>query len=269
MALDKNSNSFTFAFAAVLVIVVGTILATLAVVLKAPQQANLKQEKMKAILMATGVMTSDEDMSLAPALFEKTITKRLVVSGIDGSIKSENSGVIDGANKKDAFNIELQKVYAAKVKPIKSKYKKDPATMVAKIKELDLNWPIYVAEVNGEVSYIIPMEGTGLWGPIWGYVTLAGDLNTIKGVTLAHKGETPGLGAEISTTKFQDQYLGKTIYEGDQYVSISVLKGGGGKGNPHAIDGITGGTITSVAVGEMFYRSLDLYVPYFNTVKAN
>jgi len=267
MALDKNSNGFTFGFAAVMVIVVGTILATLAVVLKEPQQANLKQEKMKAILMATGVMTADDDMSEAPALFEKVITKRLVVSSTDGSIKSEESGAIDGANKMDAFNIALQKVYAAKVKPIKAKYKKDPETMIKKIKELDLDWPLYIANVDGETMYIIPMEGTGLWGPIWGYVTLAGDMNTIKGVSLAHKGETPGLGAEIATPKFQDQYLGKTIYDGDNYVSISVLKGGGGKGNPHAVDGITGGTITSVAVGEMFYRSLDLYVPYFNTVK--
>ncbi len=267
MALDKNSNGFTFGFAAVLVIVVGTILATLAVVLKEPQQANLKQEKMKSILMATGVMTADDDMADAPALFEKVIVQRLVVSSIDGSIKSENSGSIDASDKNDAFNIALQKTYSAKVKPIKSKFKKDPATMIAKIKELDLDWPIYVADVDGEKLYIIPMEGTGLWGPIWGYVTLSGDMNTIKGVTLAHKGETPGLGAEIATPKFQDQYLGKTIYEGETYVSINVLKGGGAKGNPHAVDGITGGTITSVAVGEMFYRSLDLYVPYFKTVK--
>ena len=267
MALDKNSNGFTFGFSAVLVIIVGTILATLAVVLKEPQQANLKQEKMKAILMATGVMTADASMADAPALFEKTITKRLVVRGTDGSIKSENSGVIDAGDKKDAFNIDLQKIYAAKVKPIKAKYKKDPATMVEKIKELDLDWPLYVATVNGETVYVIPMEGTGLWGPIWGYVTLASDMNTIKGVTLAHKGETPGLGAEIATPKFQTQFEGKTINEGGQYVSIDVKKGGGTKGNPHAVDGITGGTITSVAVGEMFYRSLDLYVPYFNTVK--
>ncbi len=266
MALDKNSNGFTFGFSAVLVIVVGTILATLAVVLKAPQEANLRQEKMKAILMATGVMAEDDDMADAPAIFEQVIKKRLVVSAKDGSIKSENSGVI-GKDKADAFNVELQKIYSAKVKPIKSKFKKDPATMVAKIKELDLEWPLYVAEVEGKTLYVVPMEGTGLWGPIWGYVTFESDLNTIKGVTLAHKGETPGLGAEISASRFQNQYVGKTIFEGDKYVSIKVLKGGGGRDNPHAIDGITGGTITSVGVGEMFYRSLDLYVPYFNTLK--
>lgn len=267
MALDKNSNGFTFGFSAVLVIVVGTILATLAVVLKEPQQANLRQEKMKSILMATGVMNADDDMADAPALFVKTITKRLVVSSIDGSIKSEESGVIDGANKQDAFNITLQKIYAAKVKPLKSKYKKDPATMIAEIKKLDLDWPIYVANVDGQTLYVIPMEGTGLWGPIWGYVTLESDMNTIKGVTLDHKGETPGLGAEISAARFQNQYKGKTIFDGGKYVSIKVLKGGGGRDNPHAIDGITGGTITSVGVGEMFFRSLNLYVPYFNTVK--
>tara|TARA_R110002050_G_scaffold252628_1_gene390856 strand:+ start:13442 stop:14242 length:801 start_codon:yes stop_codon:yes gene_type:complete len=266
MALDKNSNGFTFGFAAILVIVVGTILATLAVVLKEPQQANLKQEKMKAILMATGVMTADDDMATAPAIFEKVIKKRLVVSAVDGSIKSENSGEISN-DKGDAFNIELQKIYAAKVKPIKGKYKKDPTTMIAKIKELDLDWPLYVAEIDGQTLYVIPMEGTGLWGPIWGYVTFEGDLNTIKGVTLAHKGETPGLGAEIATTRFQKQYIGKTIFNDGKYCSIRVHKGGGGAADPHGVDGITGGTITSVATGEMFYRSLDLYVPYFNTLK--
>ena len=266
MALDKNSNGFTFGFSAVMVIVVGTILATLAVVLKEPQQANLRQEKMKAILMATGVMTADDDMADAPALFVKVIKKRLVVSSIDGSVKSENSGEIS-KDKGDAFNIELQKIYSAKVKPIKGLYKKDPATMIAKIKELDLEWPLYIAEVDGKTLYVVPMEGTGLWGPIWGYVTFESDLNTIKGVTLDHKGETPGLGAEIAGSKFTKQYVGKTIFDGDKYVSVIVLKGGGGRDNPHAIDGITGGTITSVAVGEMFYRSLDLYVPYFNTLK--
>lgn len=266
MALDKNSNGFTFGFAAVLVIVVGTILSTLAVVLKEPQQANLKQEKMKAILMATGVMTADDDMRDAPALFEKVIKKRLIVNGIDGSVKSEKSGPI-GKDKDDAFNIELQKIYSAKVKPIKGKYKKDPATMIEKIKELDLEWPLYVAEVDGQTLYIVPMEGTGLWGPIWGYVTLESDLNTIKGVSLAHKGETPGLGAEIATTRFQKQFVGKTIFDNNKYCSIRVHKGGGGKVDPHGVDGITGGTITSTGVNEMFYRSLDLYVPYFNTLK--
>lgn len=268
MALDKNSNGFTFGFAFVMVVVVGSLLAITAMGLKEPQQNNLKQEKMKSILMATGAMSADDNMADAPALFEKIIKERLIVKS-DGSIKSTSTGEVKNGDAADAFNVQLQKVYAASVKPIKAKYKKDPATMLAEIKKLDLEWPIYVAELNGETMYVVPMEGTGLWGPIWGYVTLASDLNTIKGVTLAHKGETPGLGAEIATPKFQEQFVGKTIYEGDKYVSIEVMKGGGGKSNPHGVDGITGGTITSVGVGEMLYRSLDLYVPYFNTVQKN
>ena len=104
---------------------------------------------------------------------------------------------------------------------------------------------------NGEKVTIIPVQGKGLWGPIYGYVSLKSDMNTIYGVTFDHKGETPGLGAEINTTAFESMFPGKKLYEGDKFVSIGVIKGGAKAADPHNVDAISGGTITSKGLEKM------------------
>ncbi len=107
---------------------------------------------------------------------------------------------------------------------------------------------------------VIPVTGNGLWGPIWGYVALEKDMNTIAGIIMAHKGETPGLGAEIATPKYQANFVGKTIFEGDEFVSVTLRKGGA-KDPAHEVDAITGGTKTSDGVTAMLRNSLEHYLP--------
>lgn len=118
-------------------------------------------------------------------------------------------------------------------------------------------FPIFEA-ADGRV--VIPVTGMGLWGPVWGYVALDKDMNTVSGATFAHKGETPGLGAEIATPKFQARFMGKTIFDGDQFVSIKLRKGGAQDPN-HEVDGISGGTKTADGVTNMLYTSLGHYLP--------
>ena len=108
-------------------------------------------------------------------------------------------------------------------------------------------FPLFVA-TSGVVA---PLYGAGLWGPIWGYIALDTDMNTVKGIVLDHAGETPGLGAEITTPKHQAMYPGKTIYEGDAIVGVTLKKGGADKSNAHEVDAITGGTKTSDGVTAM------------------
>ena len=107
---------------------------------------------------------------------------------------------------------------------------------------------------------VVPVTGMGLWGPIWGYVALEKDMNTVAGVIMAHKGETPGLGAEISTAKYQANFVGKMIFEGDKFVSVTLRKGGA-KDPAHEVDAISGGTKTSDGVTAMLYNSLANYLP--------
>ncbi|MBF8247926.1 MAG: nqrC, partial [Bacteroidetes bacterium] len=86
-----------------------------------------------------------------------------------------------------------------------------------------------------------PVEGKGLWGPVWGYISLRSDMNTIYGATFDHKGETPGLGAEINATPFESMFIGKKLFEADKFVSIGVLKGGARDDDLHNVDAISGG----------------------------
>jgi Na+-transporting NADH:ubiquinone oxidoreductase subunit C len=130
--------------------------------------------------------------------------------------------------------------------------------------------PLYESTANGKHLYIIPVSGSGLWGPVWGYVALEQDWDTIAGVVFDHKGETPGLGAEISTPKFEDQFRGKKLFDGAELVSITVLKGSGAsRGNDHAVDAISGGTITSRAVENMIRATLAGYKSYIEKQRSN
>lgn len=125
-------------------------------------------------------------------------------------------------------------------------------------------YPIFVATSG----VVVPLYGAGLWGPIWGYIALDTDMDTVKGIVLDHSGETPGLGAEITTPKHQAMYPGKTIYEGDAIVGVTLKKGGADKSNPHEVDAITGGTKTSDGVSAMISDCLNYYKPYFDAARA-
>ncbi len=118
-------------------------------------------------------------------------------------------------------------------------------------------FPVFEAR-DGRV--VIPVTGSGLWGPIWGYVALEEDMNTVAGIVMSHKGETPGLGAEIATQKYQSKLVDKTIFEGDDFVSVTLRKGGA-KDEAHEVDAITGGTKTSDGVTAMLRTSIGHYLP--------
>jgi hypothetical protein len=126
---------------------------------------------------------------------------------------------------------------------------------------------MFVCKNNVDTIYIIPVLGKGLWGPLWGYVALKNDYNTIVGVVFDHKGETPGLGAEIATPTFQKQFSGKKIFDDNEnFVSVSVVKGGvanSGISAEYGVDAISGGTITSNGLANMLKICLANYEKYF------
>ncbi|MFT5754912.1 MAG: Na+-transporting NADH:ubiquinone oxidoreductase subunit C, partial [Flavobacterium sp.] len=126
-------------------------------------------------------------------------------------------------------------------------------------------YPLYVAEQDGESFYIIPLRGAGLWDAIWGYVALDSDMNTVKGAVFDHKGETPGLGAEITQKWFQDRFVGKKIRnESGKIVGVEVVKS---NPTPNDVDAISGATITSNGVSDMIAERLTHYQNYFDKLK--
>ena len=129
--------------------------------------------------------------------------------------------------------------------------------------EAERQLPLYVAEVDGQTKYIITMRGAGLWGPIWGYIALNDDKNTVFGTYFSHASETPGLGAEIATPKFQKEFAGKHILnDARDFVSIAVMKPGQIAEGQDYVDGISGGTITSKGVEAMLLKSIGQYEAY-------
>ena len=150
----------------------------------------------------------------------------------------------------------------------------DLKTEIAKSSN-EMNLPLFECTKKGKnnidtLLYIIPVLGKGLWGPIWGYIALEEDLNTIYGASFAHKAETPGLGSEIDQKWFQAPFVGKTIFDkSGKLVSIIIEKGGAKPGDNHAVDAISGGTITSKALEETIKDCLTNYETYFNQNKSN
>ena len=118
---------------------------------------------------------------------------------------------------------------------------------------------------NGDTLYVTQVRGKGLWGPIWGFISFKTDMNTIFGAYFDHKGETPGLGAEIDTKKFQNQFKEKKIFdESGKFTSVKTIKGGAKPGDIHGVDAISGGTITSNGVTDMLRDCLLDYQNFFN-----
>lgn len=228
--MDRNGNAYTFIFSIIMVIIIAAGLAFTATSLKPLQAENVKNEKMQNILSTIGVVVPRNEAS---GKFGEYIQEELALIS-DGSIDTEV----------DAFTLDLKKEL------------KKPADKQ--------HYPVYVAKKDGKTFYVIPLYGAGLWDAIWGYVALEDDKNTIIGASFDHKGETPGLGAEINQYWFEDQFIGKTIFdENNNFVSVKAVKGGAPQGDMHGVDGISGGTITSDGVSNMISERLEHYLPYF------
>ncbi|HHU46475.1 MAG TPA: NADH:ubiquinone reductase (Na(+)-transporting) subunit C [Bacteroidales bacterium] len=124
-----------------------------------------------------------------------------------------------------------------------------------------------------DTAFVIPLKGNGLWGAIWGYIAVADDGNHVIGAVFAHKGETPGLGAQIATDEFSAEFKGKQLFdENGNFTSIKVVKGGVLNSKipaEHGVDAITGGTITSRGVEEMLEQSLTPYISFLKGGKNN
>lgn len=222
-----------------MVVIVALVLAFASLSLQGKQDANVVVEKKGAILMSIGE-GMDADKAADKTVYVNEQYAKYIVDSYAVNVAGDK---VEGA---DAFNL---------LRNLKAEYDKPAA-------EREL--PVFVSRTeDGENRYILPVWGVGLWGPVWGYIALKSDWDTISGVVFDHKGETPGLGAEIATSAFEDQFIGKTIFNAENLVSISVLKGvGSSAGNNNAVDAISGGTITCRGVESMIKDCLADYAAY-------
>lgn len=245
------TNRYIFIYSSVMVIIVAAILSTAASLLKPFQEKNIRVEKIQKVLASVNIPSSKEN---ADELFKKYIVEEIVIDVEGDMVSLFKNGVFDVGDVR-AFELDLKEELK-----IKASFENDPALP-------EPNFPLYVCEKDGKRYYIIPLLGKGLWGPIYGNLAFADDMNTIIGATFGNDKETPGLGAEIDSKEFSEQFIGKTIFdESGNFTSITVVKGGVANSTSvklsHGVDAISGGTITSNAVTDMLQNCLSSYVPY-------
>ena len=236
--MSRESNLYTFLFVGIMIVGIASILAYTSQTLKPMQDENVKNEKMQNILSTVGINVSRDE---AEKSYKKYIVEELALK-IDGSI-NENINPFSDLN----LAKELKKDYE------------------------DQHFPLYVAEINSEKYYIIELRGTGLWDAIWGYISLKSDFNTVNGVSFDHKGETAGLGAEITKDWFKESFKDEKIFNSDgELVGITVLKGNNDPNNidkdDHEVDAISGSTITGDGVTDMIYERVNNYLPYLSLI---
>ena len=240
--MDTNKNSYTIIYSIVMVVIVAAVLAFVSLSLKDKQNENISNEKQQYLLASVGLG--------ADANFAEVIKEAIVV---DGNGKVVNTATTDIA-KSEAFNISTSE---------QTSLLKDGAP-----KE-ELRLPVFIADLpDGSQAYIFSAYGAGLWGPIWGWVSLKTDLSTIVGVKFDHSGETPGLGAEIATPKFAGQFTGKEMFTEGEFTSIAIVKGGAKEGSTNEVDAISGGTITSKALDSSIRMWMEAYLPYIKSLQA-
>ena len=233
MKLDKNSNTYIIIYIVILVVIVGAALAFTSMSLRPLQQANADADKMRQILASVHISSPKDE--IIPT-YEKVIIDQFVVDSYGTRVDGEVAFSVNVANEvKKPSDERLLPVYEAKM-------------------------------ADGSIKYVLPAYGAGLWGPIWGYVSVDSDGTTVYGAYFSHQGETPGLGAEIEKPAFSDQFDGKKLFKNGVFFPIEVIKRGfKPEGDADFVDGISGGTITSKGVGSMLDNCLK---PYENFLKS-
>jgi Na+-transporting NADH:ubiquinone oxidoreductase subunit C len=206
------------------------------------------------------------------ALNEEIFNKRAILAAVNNYLPGGKS--VNQLSDKDVLDIFDQNIVQVTLNAkgdVIEGVRADKLDMGKERKkpEQDRLLPLFVYQLDGKSFYILAVRGNGLWDEIWGNIALGDDLNTIAGVSFDHKGETPGLGAEIKDNPaFGKQFEGKKIYDGSMYKSVAVVKGGVRDQN-HQVDGISGATITGDGVGEMMFRGIKYYEPYLATLGNN
>ena len=261
MSKRTDSNIYTIIFAVIMVVIVGSVLAYFATSLKPNIDENKRIEKQQNILYAMGVNENDEananfvSTAVAGQEFSKFVKEQLVLEVKDNSVIKiqTRKEYMDSNNGQEPYLIDV----------------KQQQSLAKEGKQRKL--PLFVGEKDGKTFYVAPIYGKGLWDAIWGYVAMDENM-VIQGAYFDHKGETPGLGANIKQRFFMDDFIGEHLLtDSGEFKGVTVAKGNNDPKNEektdYEVDAIAGATITGNGVSAMIKSDLKLYVPYFQSLK--
>lgn len=245
--MNTNGNAYTVIYTTIVVALVAAILAFVAMTLKPKQDANIKAETISQMLTAAQFYTKDECSAMG---------NDKVLEAYSQNIKEAYTINLKGEKVRD-LNTEVKSIELQDGLKAQNKNIKDGSGAA------DL--PVYVFNKDGKSVTVVPVYGAGLWGPIWGYIALDEDLQTIVGAYFDHDSETPGLGAKIKDDpSFRAEFIGKKVNVASDPV-FSVVKVGTSADENSSVDAITGATMTSKGLGEAIAFWLKAYAPFLSS----
>ena len=229
--LNTNSNTYIIAYSCILVVIVAFLLAFVSSSLKPIQDVNVALDKKKQILAALNIRNLSDQESAQK--YGEVIDSDDIIDAQGNIVKQGKKG-----GEETGFLLKSADYKAGKL-------------------------AVFNCTIEGKKKYVIPVYGMGLWGPIWGYIAVNEDGNTVYGAYFNHEGETGGLGAEIKDAKkWQDLFIGKKIYDDKGKAILSVKKSSEIKDKSCEVDGVTGATLTSVGVSDMLQEGFAKYKNY-------
>jgi len=254
---NTESTRYTIGFAAVVCVVCALVVAASAVGLRSKQEANQLVFRQKNVLLAAGLVKPDESLTDAEvrALFERNIRVRLVDLA---------TGEYMADGKLDIATYDQRR---ARNDPALSRAAPPNAAKVARLPTYGAVYQVVSTGNDRAVEQVVlPIEGIGMWGTMYGAMALDRDGKTIRGLTFYDQKETPGLGGEISNPRWQALWVGRHAFDANWEPKIAVIKGNAGPPtqDPHRVDAISGATITSIGVSRLvgFWLSNDGYGRY-------
>lgn len=249
--MQQFSTKYTYIFTLVLCLLCSVLLSIAAVGLKEQQEINQKLDKQKSVLQAANLVAPGE---------------KLTPERIKEKFSSIQQRIVD--LKTDTYAEGLDPAsFVQEDAP-----KMAPPANAAQVKEMPEQIQVFEVLKDDKVDMLVlPIEGKGLWGTLYGYLALDADTNTIKGITYYDHKETPGLGGEVENPKWKNRWPGRKVYDADWNVAIHVIKGPAGPPaeDPHSVDGLSGATLTSRGVSHMleFWLGDEGYGPWLKSLR--
>lgn len=243
MSSNNESIGKTLGVVVGLCLVCAIVVSVASVQLRPLQKANKTQDVQRNILAAAGF----SDVEDVEATFGKNIEARVIDMSSGEFVDTDAT----------SFDFESTKFDA------KRSIKLEKADDKAGVQRMTTESPVYLAKGdNGQVSTIIlPIQGYGLWGIMYGFIALDKDTETVKAIKFYKHNETPGLGGEIENPKWTATWTGKSL-------PITLVKGTAGD-DKHKVDGLSGATLTSVGVGNTvdFWTGTKGFGPFLANVR--
>ncbi len=234
----RDSVLGTFLVALVLCLVCSTLVAFTAVQLKPRQEYNKELDRKKNILLSAGLCKKNASAKEVDSIYEETIVAKLVnleTGGLAGEdVVAETYDAKKAANDKE-LQVEIQ-----------------PAGSLPGLKYREPYAFVYEIQKEGQTDgYILPIYGKGLWSTLYGFIALQADRQTVRGITFYSHAETPGLGGEVDNPRWKALWSEKQAYDENGDVALTVLKGKAATEDTHAVDGLSGATITTKGVDHL------------------